>query len=160
MQFSADREQALVWLLQARPDEHVVFPGTSYRPDGDVLITRQGRRVRLHRYLWVLLIGPLSRNEFLLRRCTVPRCQNPHHFDKSNSPLGVEAPPKLDPAPHPKLEVFACGHPATEENTFSHTEPNGREHKRCRKCKVEASRRNRARARQRRNEQAILGDQS
>lgn len=157
MQVSQAREQEIVTDIRDNPARHVTFPGVTYRPDWGILISREGRRVLLHRWLWKQIRGPLDRNEFLIRTCEKVACQNPFHFTASRSPHGIEAAPKAADPVQP-LDTPHCpqGHPLTDDNVYESTDSNGHHHRKCKTCGILRAREQRARAKQRRNEQAIF----
>lgn len=160
VQVSLAREESVIREIRENPSEHVTFTGTPYRPDGGILISRAGRRVLLHRWLWQQLVGPISRNDFMIRDCDKMGCQNPYHFVKSTSPHGdpVRAAPNPPPSAVAEPEIPLCpqGHPLTDDNVYESTDSKGHHHRKCRECGILRAREQRARAKQRRNEQAIF----
>jgi hypothetical protein len=87
MRFTQAREAEVIEYLRRHPDECLTIPALE-RPDGSVVIRRDGLEIRLHRYLWrEMAIGPrLTRYIWLLPKCATRGCVNPRHYEKSTRP--------------------------------------------------------------------------
>jgi len=147
MRLTKQREAELLEQLRdpARKDEHIVFPRDAYEKSGDILISRDGLRHFLHRYLWKQVIDPdLPRGRFLLAACTPTGCVNPFHrklesatkpgetaTERASRALG-EAPP----APEANRLKTHCplGHPYSAGNTYVWVDKQGATHRKCVIC--------------------------
>jgi hypothetical protein len=167
MRLTKAREAELLEQLRddATRDEHIAFPRESYEQSGDILISRDGLRHFLHRYLWKMVVDPeLPRGEFLLKSCTTWGCVNPYHRTTSNGTrpgmtpkqrasraLGFPAYADMNRA----KTHCPLNHPYTPENTYVWTDRKGHVHRKCVICTK--ARRARQSQRERANRQRIQG---
>lgn len=173
MRYTAARDAEVREYLRRHPQECLTIPSLE-RADGSIIIRRDGLEMRLHRYLARELLGlRLTRWMWLLPTCDTRGCINPRHYEKSTRPKrgrtatkcrnGHEYTPQNTIADGP-LRCRACkearlararktgrrkgyclhGHRLTKKNTYTWTDPQGRVHRRCRTCKLDAVRTARA----------------
>lgn len=120
MRFTNVREREVLATLSENPEAHIVFPDRAYRPDGRILIHRDGRNVFLSRYLFRLLVQPaldeLTERVYLLPACDTTGCQNPFHYRGYRSPKGEVAITSNLVANAVKTHCVH-GHPFTPKNT-------------------------------------------
>lgn len=67
----------------------VVFPAEMYRPDMQIVVHRNNLSMLMHRYLYTTMIGPLTRQQYLLATCKTPGCMNPFHREIAKRPTGT-----------------------------------------------------------------------
>lgn len=119
MRFTHVREQEVMSTLRENPEAHIVFPARAYRPDGRILIHRDGRNRFMSRYLFERLVQPDLESLgtlFLLPTCNTWGCQNPYHFKAWASPKGEIAIASETVANATKTHCHN-GHAFTPENT-------------------------------------------
>lgn len=141
---STEQLWRLVIAIRVQPTHHVVaFDPTGLQPNGRMLIEVDGLRIYQHRWLYMQLIGKLTKRDYLLLSCGVMGCQNPYHFEKSRSPVRplprAERGKNLRRAPATARENAAkthCpqNHEYTPENTYLWTDKRGYVHRKCRTC--------------------------
>jgi hypothetical protein len=156
MRFTRKREAEVLAALSAKPDAHVVFPASAYRPDGSILISRDGTRTFLHRHLYTLVVGPIPPKHYLLAGCDKDRCQNPHHrkviasthVPKGRAPRSRATGEGMS-APQIQRSKTHCpqDHEYTPENTYVWTDASGTEHRKCKTCTIARNNRVRRTAR-------------
>ena len=168
MRFTTAREAEVREFLRRHPDECLTITAME-RPDGAVVIRRDGLEVRLHRYLYRAMVGELETGTFLLRVCTTRGCVNPTHYHRARRPrrgrLATECPnghayTDANTLRGGRDRCKACRdarnarrrktgqragyckneHKLTKANTYVWTDKNGRAHRRCRTCKLAAVR--------------------
>lgn len=88
------------------------------------------KKMRVHRYAYELLVGPIPEGLVLDHLCRVRNCVNPDHLepvtDRENRARGVFPFGK----PRPPKTHCKRGHPLDDKNTYVH--PNGS--RKCRTC--------------------------
>jgi len=160
--------EQMVSVLTTNPDRCVVMaPDMTRNPR----IVRDGRRQTLHRYLFERLSGvELARGMYLLPGgCDTAECLNPWHHVLTDTPAERMVCPnghryRADDAPgryrcricyearkarrrKPREPQRRChnGHRLTKATVYQWTDKNGKRHRRCRRCQIEAQRNYRAR---------------
>lgn len=138
MTISVEIEEHLLRMLRAGVD-HLQLPNAVSRPDGKILVYRDGVMQFLHRRLYEALMGPLGK-KYLVRVCDTWGCQNPlegHHrvVVRPAQSMAVGSIPWQE-----KNRQFClkAGHPLDAENTYVHTDQRGYVHRQCRTCTLEA----------------------
>jgi hypothetical protein len=119
VKFDAQTEEAVFESLREDPEACITFPDRAYRADGNVMVSRDGLVVFLHRWLYRQLIGELTPTDYLIRTCETRGCPNPYHRVMAASPS----------IPKPR-GVCPNGHEYTPETELPPGDPNGR----CRIC--------------------------
>lgn len=94
-----------------------------------------GKKVRVHRFAWVVLVGPLDDDETLDHLCRNRSCVSPAHLEPVSAAVNVKRGWGFVGV---NVRLSACrqGHPFDEANTYL---KDGRRH--CRRCRVESNRR-------------------
>lgn len=157
MRFPAELETRVLDALKATGGtHHIIFGAEGYRADGKLPVHRDGTTRLLHRYLYEILIGPVSTKEYLLRTCSNERCVNPYHYEvQPRSRLAAGRlkrfyVPNGRPTP---MEINAAkthcphNHEYTPKNTYLHTDKKGCVHRMCRTCTLKRTREAHRRAR-------------
>lgn len=88
MRFTKQLEAEVMSTLEDNYRVCVVFPEEMYRSDNQIIIHRDNMSMLLHRYLYQHLIGPLTRQQYLLGTCKTPGCMNPYHREIASRPQG------------------------------------------------------------------------
>lgn len=160
MRLTKTHEAELIAQLRdpARQDEHITFERDQYEQSGDILITRDGLRYFLHRYLWLQVIDPdLRRGLYLLRACGAWGCVNPRHrqLEAATRPGDTPRPSRAvggDDAVVVNARKTHCpkNHPYSPENTYVWVDKDGATHRKCVICtkarrKLQSERERRAR---------------
>ncbi len=165
----------MVRTLEKDPDKCIVLNPSMMPKTGMPRVTRDGRKVALHRYLYSrVMSGPLR--ECLLAACPTPGCMNPFHYERSmrrgrriitHCPNGHEYTPE-NIERHGRYKCKACradrlrrkrkgehgrgycrkGHRLTKTNTYYTTRANRVVERRCRTCQIDNQRRYRERKKQ------------
>lgn len=118
-------EEQMIAAIRRKQEDHITLPPDAYRPDGSVLVTRDGLSgVRAQRHLYRRLIGPLGLHQYLRPDCIQKGCLNPYHY-------------RVTERSRDGLTHCRNGHEYTSENTL----PDGAW--RCRACR-DADRKRRA----------------
>jgi len=116
-----------------------LWNGAKFKSGGYGAIRIAGKTLRLHVFIFEILVGPVPEGMQLHHRCEVKRCCNPDHL-KIRTQLAHSA---EHLATHCKQ-----GHELTPENTIIHRPRSGQRHRQCRECRKEAARRWRERNRE------------
>jgi hypothetical protein len=119
VKFDARTEDAVFEALREDPEACITFPDRAYRADGNVMVSRDGLVVFLHRWLYRQLIGELTPTDYLIRTCDTRGCPNPYHRVVADRPATAR---RKDSCPN--------GHEYTPETELPPGDPNGR----CRIC--------------------------
>lgn len=164
MRFTERLEKEVLTALRDSPDACITFPESMYRPDGSIMIHRQNRSFRLHRYLASKLGMAVERGTYMHPSCKTRGCMNPRHrLISRRSAVGrtaVACPNghKYTPGntlPDGRYRCKTCrdlrnarrrtgprpygycrkeGHRLSDDNVYVNTDVGGRTHRRCRKC--------------------------
>lgn len=170
MRFTQRLEVEVLTALVENPDACITFPEKAYRTDGAILIHRQNRSFRLHRYLALQLGLDVPRNIYMHPGCKTPRCVNPFHRELSKrSSVGRNATKCINGHPYTRTNTLASGryrcrqcrdernarrrtgprwggycgkgiHRLTPGNVYLSRDVRGKEHRRCRQCTLERMR--------------------
>lgn len=152
--------------LRDDPTVCITFPEDAYRKDGSIMIHRNNRSIRLHRYLAEQLGCPVERGVYLHPDCKTTGCMNPFHRKASRrSSVGRNA--TSCPVGHKYTAANLltegryrcrtcrdarnarrrtgprgggyCGkgiHRLTASNVYVETDVTGRVHRRCAPCHI------------------------
>ena len=147
MRLTKQREAEILEQLRdpAHKDEHIVFPRDAYEKSGDILISRDGLRHFLHRYLWKQVVDPdLPRGQFLLAACKPTGCVNPFHRKLANATRPGEtvaerasrALGEAPSGPEANRQKTHCplGHEYSPGNTYVWRDKHGATHRKCVIC--------------------------
>ena len=173
MRFPRELERQVLNSLRNGAQDHITFAADEYR-HGHITIYRDNLGKSLHRYLWEQVFGPLRKGLFMKRECDEPRCVNPYHFGltRTSRPLAEKCPKGhryTEGNTVIRKGVRHCltcrraanarrstggrrpgfckrNHKLTEANSYRWVDRQGRTHRRCKKCTLEAARERRGAA--------------
>lgn len=164
MRFTQRLEGEVLSALRTSPDACITFPEAMYRPDGSIMVHRQNRSFRLHRYLASQLGIEVERGTYMHPRCKTKGCMNPMHRTTSRrSSVGRNATAcpnghryttattlsegryrcktcrdlrnaRRRTGPRPYGYCRREGHRLSDDNVYVSTDVRGQQHRRCKKC--------------------------
>lgn len=110
-------------------------------------LTVGGSSVGAHRLAYRLFNGPLHGDHVVRHTCDNPPCINPEHL--INGSVSDNMMDSVERGRHVNAGKSRCrnDHPYDEENTYLHTDKQGKVRRHCRACNREASRKSKERKR-------------
>ena len=94
----------------------------------------QGRRWRLHRFVWTWVNGPIPKGMWVLHACDNPPCCNPDHLFLGNAAMNSRDRDRKGRNGQTNKTHCPRGHEYTKENTRIYTDRRGTA-RFCRECK-------------------------